>query len=163
MSLRSACIIAFALMILPACSTTPPPVATPQYVAMKKQFDTMAPNGQLTFKSATEFHKKLFSSSDANGDARLSLAEYPDLLVIPPETKRTGLERFDRDRDQHLTEDELLVNVNRLFQRDWNSDGVLTFAERSSIEPEAKPRTAPVFARRPSSGPGRTANRPGGY
>ena len=127
MVLRLVGILAVACAILSACSTTSPQSTGPQYAAMKKQFDAMAPNGRLTFKEATAFHKKLFSSSDANGDGRLSQAEFPDLLVIPPETKQIVLDRYDRNQDRQLAEDELLVHVNRLFQRDWNSDGVLTF------------------------------------
>ena len=163
MLLRLVGIFALASTVLAACSTTTPLNSGPQYVAMKKQFDTMAPSGRLTFKDATKFHKQLFSSSDANGDGRLSQSEFPDLLVIPPETKQTGLDRFDRNRDQHLAEDEFLVHVNRLFLRDWNSDGVLTFQERTTYQTASKPPPPTGFQRRPNAGPGRTVSRPGTY
>ncbi len=93
---------------------------------MMESFDTDQ-DGQLTQEEIDRTRGERFAAFDADGDQRLSLAEYEKLwLDAMRETMVDRFQHLDADGDAQVTAEEFKRPFSRMVRRmDHNDDGVI--------------------------------------
>ena len=109
-----------------------------EYVRQFKEIDTKG-QGLITFEQAKEHYTRRFAELDTGAKGYLSAADLAPLLpVLGAKTGEDLLQRLDNNSDGKVSQSELLIIANWLFQRAFKPDGTLTLADVSRPIPRER-------------------------